>query len=81
MMMFSVYDSISNRYTVPFPATTPGAAERAFSQAVNGGDKQMSASPQDFSLVCVGAFDDVTGMFTPQEPQRLAMGTQVRNVG
>lgn len=59
--MFSVYDKKVEAFSRPFVAPTYGAAERGFRDAANDPQSEVSKHPEDYSLMCVGWFDESTG--------------------
>jgi len=58
---YCIYDNKSLIYAVPFFAVTDGAAIRSFQELVNDASTTLSRHPGDYSLFCVGAYDDNKG--------------------
>lgn len=74
--VFSIFDVKSDTFNVPFFMPTPGAAVRAFGDLVNDKDSRIAKHPEDYKLVKIGAFDDVTGVLLPdKEITSLGFGT------
>lgn len=79
---FSVFDVKVDAYKQPFFLPTNGAAVRAFADAVNDEKTEVSRHPEDYKLICLGEFDDETGILSPSVPQSLGFGTEyVRSNG
>jgi len=78
--IYSVYDNQAERYTPLICLPANNAAIRSFSDAINGGDKQMSAHPADFSLFEVGTWLDDNGELQLLQggPKRLVGGLDVK---
>lgn len=75
MRMIAVRDAKSQLYSHPMFMVTDAQAVRAFGDAVNGKDSVYSAHPEDYRLVCLGTFDDVSGVITPlADPLELVRG-------
>ena len=76
-MLIEVYcirDEKQEGFGRPFFVTNEAMAHRAFEQAVSGGDKMMSEYPDDYVLYAIGIWDDVSGVFTGQDPNRVMNG-------
>lgn len=63
--MYAVFDSAADAYAMPWFLPTEAMALRAFSQCVNNKDHQYGQSPQDYTLMEIGFFDDSTGVVEP----------------
>lgn len=59
--IYSLYDEKAGAYANPFYMENDLTAVRAVSHAVNGGESNLSLSPSDFKLYCLGEFDDNSG--------------------
>jgi len=57
--LYSIYDRKANVYNTPFPAPTPGIAERSIRDAMKQGG-QLADYPEDFDLVEAGDWDSST---------------------
>lgn len=66
--LYMVFDGKVQGYSMPFASQSDQAAVRTFTDALKQGDSLMSRHPEDFSLVRLADFDDVTGMVTPVQP-------------
>lgn len=58
---YSLYDSKSLQYHLPFYAATDGAAIRMVSELVNDKDTMVGRHPVDFHLYRIGHYDDALG--------------------
>jgi len=65
--IYSIHDKAANCYSAPFFMATDAMAERAFTQAVNSTENQYGKAPEDYTLFCVGTWDDDKGLLTPAE--------------
>lgn len=61
LQMFTVYDKKAAAYLQPFFMRSEAEAVRAMMQTANNSDTQFAKTPEDFQLVHVGEFDDLTG--------------------
>lgn len=62
---FSIRDSKSEIFHLPYFCATPGEAERNFRQVVNDPQGQINKFPEDYDLYYIGQYDDNTGKFAP----------------
>lgn len=67
MKCFAVRDLKAEGFGVPFFQPTFGLAERAFNDACLDEKTYMYKSPEDFSLWCIGEFEQKTGTFVPEQ--------------
>jgi hypothetical protein len=58
LQIYTVYDECTETYGVPFFMVNDKTAERAFFMLVNDSNSTVFKSPKDFSLYCIGSFDD-----------------------
>lgn len=74
--VFSVYDSKSLSYGVPFFMPSVGAAVRAFSDLSNDQSSIVCKHPSDFILFHIGDFDDNKGILSSLvPPTQLGVGS------
>lgn len=59
--VFSVYDGAASAFLPPFFLPAMGQAIRAFTDAVNDPNHQFAKHATDYSLWCIGIFDDSAG--------------------
>lgn len=74
----SVRDEKVEAFLPPFFVRTKGEAIRSFTQAVDSPEHAFAKNLPDFVLYEVGAFDDVSGTFSFQEPLRLLSGFEAK---
>jgi hypothetical protein len=74
--LYTCRDAAVNAYLPLFPARSHGEAIRIFTDAVNDPKSSLHPHARDYTLFCVGAFDDNTGLIDPREPERLLGGSQ-----
>lgn len=75
--LFSVHDRASGVYDRPFDARSYAEATRFFSDLAVNPDHPIGKHPDDFTLFCVGTWDDNTGAVDPQVPEKLINGLEV----
>lgn len=65
LVLCSVFDASADAYARPMFVPSRGLAVRSFTDEVNRAapDNIMHQHPEDFSLFCLGTFDDGTGKF------------------
>lgn len=78
--MFAIYDAAAGCYRSPMHMKSAGLAIRAFTDAVNAKDNELSAHPEDFTLFRVGTFDDDTGEVTAFKPTPMKVMTALEVV-
>lgn len=69
--VFAVYDKKSEFFGTPFFAVNEGVAKRNFDALVNDGESFVSKYPDDYSLYCIGDYDDVKGKIVGYEVPQL----------
>lgn len=60
--IFTVYDSKAFAFLPPFYAHEKGVAARQFSECANSDQHQFGKHPGDYTLFCIGEFDDQDGL-------------------
>jgi len=66
--LFSVYDSKSEAFNVPFAANAVGEAKRVVIGAMMDKSTSLFHFPEDYCLFEVGAFDEHTGVISSVNP-------------
>lgn len=78
----AVFDSALDAYSRPFFVPTTQIGVRSFSDEVNrggSGDNPLFNHPSDYSLYCLGAWDDHSGRFENFEsPELLVRAKDVK---
>lgn len=69
--MFSIKDIKAEGYNVPFFQPTFGLAERAFKDACQDSNSQISKHKEDFSLYYHGEFNQQTGVLIAEPTPKL----------
>lgn len=79
LKVYSIYDVAAKAYMQPFFMHNDGLALRAFQDNVNTKEEnQISKHPEQFTLFCLGEYDDSKGQFQSLEaPKAMAVGTEV----
>lgn len=81
MEVFSVFDSKAEAFLPPFFCSNVSVAKRLFSAAANDSDHQFHRFAGDYTLFCLGGFDERTAKFDLADtPSNLGMAiTYVRS--
>lgn len=69
--MYSLYDKKTQVYGRPFFAHNDGHAVRLIQDELADNSFVVARHPDDFSLHCVGAFDDATGNVESMTPSKV----------
>lgn len=72
LIVCTVRDTAVQAFMPPFFSRHMGEAMRSFGDLVRDPQSNVSRHPTDFHLYLLGEYDDVTGIFTTSEPQRMA---------
>ena len=70
-LIFTVFDNKAKAYLRPFFLRSKGEALRAFIDLVNDENHQFGQHAEDYTLICIGEWDDVEcelRMIEPIEP-------------
>ena len=65
--IYAIHDKAAEAFGSPLFFQTDAMAERAFTQAINDDANQYGKSPEDFTLFCIGDYDDESGQLIPAE--------------
>lgn len=79
LRVFTVFDAKALAYLPPFFMGEIGAAVRAFKECANDGTHMFGKHPEDFTLFCLGVWDDATAVFEPL-PAHLPCGKALEYV-
>lgn len=77
LRVFSVFDAKLAAYNVPFFARTEADAIRSFGDLVVDPRSRVAQHKEDYSLYCVGTFDDDTGLLVPTSPVCLMTASSI----
>jgi len=77
LLMVAVRDNAVQAFAAPFCVRSKGEAIRSFSQAAMDDKLPFKASPKDYSLFLLGAFDDQSGALSSVTPERLIGADEV----
>lgn len=83
LKIFSVFDSKAAFFGNPFYEQHDASAIRAFSDAVaekSNPNNMWAKHPEDFSLTCIGEFDNETGEIKPQLPISIVTASAIQTV-
>lgn len=71
LKVYSIYDEKMECYNTPYFNLNHRVASRNFGDLANDDKSSVYRHPEDYSLYCIGAFDDSTGMINPYDPPML----------
>ncbi len=75
--MFSVFDVKAGAYLQPWFLPTEGMAKRCFADCVNDKEHNFGLHPADYTLFCVGMFDDSKAdLFADGGPKSIGNGLE-----
>lgn len=77
LFVFSVYDKAVSAFMPPFFARAKGEAIRMFTEACRDQGKPFGKNASDYTLYELGGFDDVSGVFVTNDPQRVLSALEV----
>lgn len=78
MKIYSIYDMKAESYGNLFVAVTDGIASRCFAQVVAfSGNEDYARYPEDFTLYCLGEFNNGTGDVCPERPRPVTSALSV----
>lgn len=76
LFVFSVYDVKSEIFGAPMTMAAKGQARRAFAELASDKNTQVGKFPEDFKLVCIGRFDDGSGMFSTEDAESMGFASE-----
>lgn len=68
--VYAIYDEKAEAYNTPFPLATDGLARRSFDAACKDPGTDLYRFPGDYSLYCVGKWNDQDGSLESIVPPR-----------
>ncbi len=74
--IYSIYDSKSEAYTLPFFYQLDNQAKRTFGDWVNDKEHVFGKHPEDYTLYLMGEFDASSGVTTQQKISSIGTGLQ-----
>lgn len=77
LLAFAVRDSAVEAFLPPFYVRHVGEAVRSFESVVRDSSHQFGKSPSYYTLYRVGSFEDTSGMFSVEEPVRIASALEL----
>lgn len=75
--MYTVYDTKAAYHGTPFPCLTDADAVRAFSGACSDRSSLIGVHPTDFTLYCIGVYNDSSAEFVSIKPRYITNGAEV----
>ncbi len=77
--IFAIYDNKADAYLPPWFLTTNAMAVRAFSDCIRDPDHNFGAHPEDYTLFCIGEFQNANGKIEPYVPFSMGNGIEYKN--
>ncbi len=74
--IYATFDSASGLYSHPLFALSDGEIMREFSDLVQDASHPIGKHPEDYSLMRMGTYDDLTGTFNNENNECLATGLE-----
>lgn len=68
--IFTVHDAAANAYIAPFFLPEEKQALRGFRGAINNPEHAFGQWPKDYTLMCIGEWDDDSGEITPYQTMK-----------
>lgn len=75
--IYSVYDKAVGAFLQPFYVRSRGEALRSFMDACSEEKSRFRQHAEDFLLMYHGEYDDVSGVFSAVEPERVISALEV----
>jgi len=76
MNIYAVWDAKAEAYLQPFFTKTHGLAVRMFQQAANDQEHQFNQYAEDYTLFCIGVWEENTGVLHAQNKEPLGSALQ-----
>jgi hypothetical protein len=70
VLIFAILDQKAEAFLQPFFAATTALAFRNCNKACRNPESPFAQFPTDFTLYCIGEFDDESGALTPYAPMK-----------
>lgn len=75
LRIFAIYDIKTEIFSPPFFQSTTGEALRNFKDLVNDERSTVHKHPEDYRLMCLGNWDNHTGLFDFEQQQSFGFGS------
>lgn len=72
--IFTIFDQKAEAFLPPFFLPKKAMATRVFANCINDETHQFNKHPDDYTLFCIGTFDDNEASISPTIPQSLGNG-------
>ena len=77
LKIYSIFDTASGMYFRPFFMQSDGQAARAFKDLSTDLEHDVGKHPEDYTLFCLGEWDDNNGEIIAEDPRRLATALEM----
>lgn len=78
--VFTIFDTKAGYYLTPFFALNAGMALRSFEDMVNNDQTTLFLHPEDYSLICLGEYDDSVGVIVTSDHANLGNGATYKKL-
>jgi len=75
--IYSIFDTAAAIYQRPFTAKSHGEVTRSFKDVCTDADHEIGKHPEDYTLFCLGTFNDGTGEVTGFGPEKVATALEL----
>lgn len=75
--LYSIYDTASGTHQKPIFARADGEITREFKSLCTNAEHPVGQHPEDYALIRLGSFDDLTGKLINEENETLATGLEM----
>jgi hypothetical protein len=77
--LYALFDKKADLYSDPKPAITDAVFVRLVQDMLREGNNQIANHPEDFSIVCVGEWNENSGNLTHYEKPRMVSQVDILN--
>lgn len=74
---YSIFDVAAGVYQNPFTSKTHGEVTRSFSDIAQDAEHPIGQHPEDYTLFCLGTFNDGTGEIIGKPPEKIATALEL----
>lgn len=74
--LYTIFDKKSEIYAAPFVELTDGTAIRVVSELLSNTNSPFAKYPEDYTLVKIGSYDELTGIPSGDTPPETIMEIQ-----
>jgi len=75
--IYSVFDTAAAIYQRPFVGKSHGEVTRSFTDVCKDANHEIGKHPEDYTLFCLGTFNDGTGEVIGLAPEKVATALEL----